>query len=94
MTFDKIAAKYIAYIKKQFQHLVIVFDDYTTPSGKEITHHNRSNGVAGPKLILTVTLPLQFKKEVFLSNPHQKQNFINWCNRKLHDNFIKNPTKY
>ena len=47
LTFDKIADKYIAYIKKQFQHPVILLRGYTAPSVKDATHHNRSNGGGG-----------------------------------------------
>ena len=59
-----------------------VFDGYTAPSVKDATHHNRSNGTVGPKVIFTATSPWQFKKKIFLSNLQNKQNFINLLNRK------------
>ena len=68
---------------------MILLHGYIAPSVIDATHHNRSNGVVGIKVIFTATLPLQFKKDVFLSNQQNKHNFMNWLSMKLQDNAIK-----
>ena len=84
LTFDK----YIAYIKKQFKHPVILLHGYTSPSVKDATHHNRSNGVVGlGNLYCYLTIAIQ--KDLFLPNRQNKHNFMNPLSRKLQENDIK-----
>jgi len=82
-TFDEISDKIVTYVKKNFTNPTVVFDGYTGPSVKDVTHHRRSKGTVGPKVLLSANLPLKLKKEHFLANSDNKQNFINLLDGKL-----------
>ena len=69
---------YMTHVSKNFLNPLVVFDGYQSgPTNKDMTHTRRSKGVFGQKVMFTSTMPLRSKKENFLSNSHNKQNFIN-----------------
>ncbi|KAK4313252.1 hypothetical protein Pmani_015368 [Petrolisthes manimaculis] len=76
-TFEDIASMYMKHVSKKILNLVVVFDGYKSgPTTKDMTHNRRSKGVFGPKVMFTSTMPLRSKKETYLSNSDNKQNFI------------------
>jgi len=76
-TFEDIASMYMKHVSKNFLNPVVVFDGYKSgPTTKDMTHNRRSKGVFGQKVMFTPTMPLRSKKENFLSNSDNKQNFI------------------
>ncbi|CAG2240639.1 unnamed protein product [Mytilus edulis] len=86
-TFGEICQQYVDYIKRRYDHAVIVFDGYTSgPSTKDHVHMRRTKGVEGAKIIFKTTTPFRSKKENFLTNNENKQNFINM----LSDALVKN----
>ncbi|KAG1685236.1 hypothetical protein GQR58_009169 [Nymphon striatum] len=88
-TFDEIVKTYLNYVKT-FNNPTVAFDGYKSSSTKDITHQRRSNGAVGQKVLFTGNMTLRTKKEIFLSNPENKQNFIEYvlCT-KLKDNNVR-----
>ncbi|KAG1683759.1 hypothetical protein GQR58_009762 [Nymphon striatum] len=87
-TFDKIVKTYLNYVKT-FNNPTVAFDGYKSSSTKDITHQRRSNGAVGQKMLFTGNMTLRTKKEIFLSNPENKQNFIDVLCTKLEDNNVR-----
>jgi len=76
-TFEDIASMYMKHVSKNFLTPVVVFDGYKSRhTTKDMTQNRRSKGVFGQKVMFTPTMPLRSKKENFLSNSDNKQNFI------------------
>ena len=74
----------------KYKDPVIAFDSYPElPSIKDVTHLRRAKGMASPNINFNPTMPCKTKKELFLSNSHNKQAFINMLCEKLNDNDIR-----
>jgi len=87
MTFAEICKAYISYIAGRYSNAVIVFDGYLSgPTTKDTAHIRRTHGVVGPKVYFTKCTPLASRKEKFLSNPENKQNFIFMLGTELEGN--------
>ena len=92
-SFGSIAQMYVDHVIKKYKDPVIVFDSYPElPSIKDVTHLRRTKGIVSPNINFTPTMPCQTKKELFMSNSHNKQAFINMLCEKLneHDTRYKN----
>ena len=84
---------YVDHVIKKYKDPVIVFDSYPElPSIKDVTHLRRTKGIVSPNINFTPTMPCKTKKELFMSNSHNKQAFINMLCEKLneHDTRYKN----
>ena len=68
---------YSRYIKRRYLNPTIVFDGYHGQSTKDVAHLRRTHGIVGPTIEFTDTMPLKIKKERFLANSTNKQQFIN-----------------
>ena len=53
-----------------------------------MTHRKRSKGAVGQKVMFTSNMPLKSKKENFLANADNKQNFINFLSERLQANGV------
>lgn len=89
-TFDVIADMYVTHVEKNFVSPIVIFDGYLSgPSTKDTAHRRRSMGIVGPKVIFKPGIPLKSKKEHFLANSDNKQNFINLLSEKLQKRDIR-----
>ena len=81
--YDAILNRYVSYIKRYGQSIV-VFDGYRNgPSTKDGTHSRRGDGHQGRKVSFTASMSLCVKKEEFLKNKENKQVFIDMLGEKL-----------
>ncbi len=72
----KILHAYIKYVTKYYGQAVIVFDgDKAGALTKDSTSHHRA-GCEGRKVMLNLSMKLQFKMNDFLSNKDNKQWFL------------------
>ena len=72
------------YVESKYKSAVVVFDGYRDHlSTKDCTHTRRSRLQPGVTVEFDLSMKLQTKKEVFLSNPKNKQRFINMLGTKL-----------
>lgn len=75
-TFGDICQQYHNYLKK-YTNVTVVFDGYShEPSTKDVTHYRRGKGIVGTEVKFTYNTPFKSKKDVFLKNLNNKQNFI------------------
>ena len=88
--YDEICTTYyVDYVSNRFGvNATVVFDgsseDHTT---KDMTHNRRSHGNVGPTVHFTKSMNM--KKDVFLCNKKNKQQFINLLAEKLRNNVIE-----
>lgn len=67
-----------------------MFDGYTQgPSTKDMKHLKRAEGKAGPRVLFAPSMPLKSKKEQFLANIENKQQFINLLSEKMNEKGIR-----
>jgi hypothetical protein len=77
---------YIDHVIKKYKDPVIVFDSYPElPSIKDVTHLRGTKGIVSPNINSTPTMPCKIKKDLFMSNSHSKQAFINMLCEKLNE---------
>ena len=82
-TYEGVMMCYVEYVKKYCKPIV-VFDGYRSgPSTKDAAHQRRAANGIGPEVKFTPTMLVNQKKEVFLSNPANKQNFIDQLSERL-----------
>ncbi|VDI19138.1 Hypothetical predicted protein [Mytilus galloprovincialis] len=89
-TFAEICQLYIDHINNRYPIPIIVFDGYGSgPTTKDHVHERRSKGVTGTHISFKDSTPFKSKKEIFLANGENKQNFINMlCNKMDNEGFI------
>jgi 5'-3' exonuclease len=81
---------YVDHVINKYKHPVIVFDSYPEPQSiKDVTHLRRTKGIVSPNINFTPTMPCKTKKELFMSNSHNKQAFINMPCEKLNEHDIR-----
>ena len=69
--------------------MTVVFDGYLNgPTTKDCIHLRRTHGKGSAKVKFSVNTPCETKKEHFLSNCKNKQNFINMLGQCLQENGI------
>lgn len=84
--FSEICQKYIDYIVKEFTSATVVFDGYHSgPSTKDETHRRRIGSSIGTKVVFSENTVFKSKKEDFLKNVENKQNFINLLSQKMNE---------
>ncbi|VDI49933.1 Hypothetical predicted protein [Mytilus galloprovincialis] len=89
-SFGDITQMYVDHVIRKYKDPVIVFDSYPElPSIKDITHLRRTKGIISPNINFTSSMPCKTKKELFMSNSHNKQALINMLCDKLKDNDIR-----
>jgi len=88
--FGEIINKYTNYVLENFKNATVVFDSYINKhTTKSLTHFRRSNGFTNsPGIIVSRNAILNVKKEEFLKNEKNKQNFIKLLSEDLESNGI------
>ncbi|CAC5413385.1 unnamed protein product [Mytilus coruscus] len=77
VTFGRIADLYVDHVCRKYHTAIVVFDGYGNgPSTKDPTHQRRTKGIVGTKVLFKEDTPFKSKKEQFLGNVENKQNFI------------------
>ena len=83
-TYDQISGQYGAYVIKKYGRASVVFAGYSDKSSiKDCAHMRRSGGTLGVTVHFTSNMALQTKKELFLSNKHNKQRLIALLSQRL-----------
>ena len=83
-TFQQICKEYTNLVERNYGKCHVVFDGYQNgPSIKDVTHQRRTKGLTGTKINFNENTPFKTKKDVFLSNNENKQNFINMLGKVL-----------
>ena len=86
-TFASIIGTYVRYITQRYRNPVVVFDGYVSgPSTKDVTHLRRTKGKSSAEVQFTPDMTLQTRKDLFLSNPQNKQRFIDFLSDELQRN--------
>ena len=86
LTFGRIAQMYADHVSTKYNNAIVVFDGYEKePSTKDQTHRRRTKGIVGTKVIFTKDTPFRSKKDLFLRNSENKQNFIKLLSDTLQD---------
>ena len=76
--------QYNAYVIRKYGRTIVVFDGYSdNPSTNDCAHMRRSGGTIGVTVHFISSMALQVKKDVFLSNKHNKQRFIAFLSQRL-----------
>ena len=90
-SYDNIYDFYMKYVTQKYgTSSVVVFDGYTEmPSTKDTAHIRRSKGQVGNTIKFSSDMTLDMKKDVFLANTQNKQNFISNLREKFSENGIK-----
>lgn len=78
LTFGEICERYVNSVKLfGTDSTVVVFDGYISgPDTKDAMHLRRTKGIFGTRVTFSETTPFRSKKETFLANGENKQNFI------------------
>ena len=86
-TYGEIIQTYVDYITKRFgEETTVVFDGYSsTPSTKDVTHLRRTKEKISREVQFTKTSQMNMKKQQFLANTTNKQNFINMLSSSLRE---------
>lgn len=88
-SFGDICKNYVHFVVQRYANATVVFDGYANgPSTKDVTHNRRTQGKIGPFVNFTAKMPLRSKKEEFLNNKCNKQNFINMLSDVLKENGV------
>ena len=83
-SFDDICRMYVDHIRRNYSQPVIVFDGYESgPSTKDSTHLRRTKNIVGARVNFVGSMPLTMKKEHFLANKENKQQFISVLSDRL-----------
>lgn len=82
-TYREICMLYCDYVTRKYGKAIVIFDGYLGQSTKHMTHQRRAAGRGGPEVTFTDDMKLTMKKDIFLGNLNNKQNFINMLSRYL-----------
>ncbi|GFO27369.1 hypothetical protein PoB_005387400 [Plakobranchus ocellatus] len=83
-TFAAIGQTYVEYVQRMYMKPRIVFGGYNDgPSTKDATHLRRSCGVVGPTIRFNPEMVCSARKEHFLANPDNKQEFVQYLSDVL-----------
>ena len=76
VTYKEICLLYCRYVSRKYGTPIIVFDGYEEESTKSMTQQRRANGKVGANVNFTAEMKVAMKKDLFLSNAKNKQQFI------------------
>ncbi|KAK3085994.1 hypothetical protein FSP39_011885 [Pinctada imbricata] len=83
-TFLSICRMYVDFVVRRYPCPTVVFDGYEAgPSTKDNTHRRRTHGITGTRVIFEESTPFRSKKDIFLSNNQNKQDFIKMLSSEL-----------
>ena len=84
--FDSICEDYVNLVVRNYGLPHIVFDGYNNgPTTKDITHARRTKGIVGTRVIFDGRTTFKSKKDQFLSNEDNKNDFVNLLGTHLKD---------
>ena len=75
-TYREVCSLYCDYVTRRYGKAIVVFDGYSTPSTKDMTHQRRTKGKVGAGVTFTDEMQVTQKKEVFLANKRNKEKFL------------------
>ena len=81
-TYRELCLLYCDYATRKYGAAIIVFDGYTSPSTKDMTHRKRQKKV-GADVTFNSEMKVLQKKEAFLSNSNSKTKFITMLSEYL-----------
>ena len=77
VTYKSIFEMYVQYVLRKYKNAIVVFDGYSgEPSTKDSAHARRGSSMTGPDVVLDENNKVCLKKELFLSNYKNKQQFL------------------
>ena len=82
-TYKEICSHYTEYVSKKYGKAVVIFDGYKGKFTKDMTHQRRTKGQAGVTVTFTSNMQLTMKKDRFLANKTNKQQFIKMLSEHL-----------
>ena len=82
-SYESILETYSKYVATNYGKAVIVFDGYKEFTTKDMTHKRRLKGKKGVSITFSLDMNLTVTKEAFLSDPKNKQRFIDFLGAKL-----------
>ncbi|KAG1667442.1 hypothetical protein GQR58_018429 [Nymphon striatum] len=88
-SYDQLCRIYVDYVTRKYGEAIIVFDGYGENSTKDMTQQRRSGGKTVPAVTFTKEMKLTMKKDIFLSNPQNKQRLLNMLSESLNENNCK-----
>ena len=75
-TYGDICHQYTEYVARKYKDAIVVFDGYENINTKDMTHQRRSKGKAGATVTVAANMTTTMKKDHFLANRKNKQQFI------------------
>ena len=81
-TYIDIINCYHSFIKRYGEKIIVVFDGYLNSNTKDLTHEKRYP-IKSLRIKIDDDMKSDCRKELFLSNPENKQDFINILGQKL-----------
>ncbi len=75
--------KYTDHVSKIYCEAVVVFDGYEGTSAKDMTQQRVTKGIVGSTVAFREDMDALMKKEHFLDNKKNKQQFINMLTKEL-----------
>ena len=88
-TYGDICHQYTEYVARKYKNAIVVFDGYESTNTKDMTHQRRSKGKAGATVTVASNMTTTMKKDQFLANRKNKQQFIFMLGRELEKNNCK-----
>lgn len=84
-TYDTICQKYVSYVIKRYKQPIVIFDGYDCgPTPKDCTHFRRCGAAPMARNVeISPSMHLRMKKDNFLTNKRNKQQFINMLSSYL-----------
>ena len=82
-TYEGILETYSNYVGTNYGEAVVVFDGYKEFTTKDMTHKRSLKGKKGVSVTFSLDMSLSVTKEAFLSDPKNKQQFIDFLGTKL-----------
>jgi hypothetical protein len=82
-TYYYICRLYTEYVTRKYGEAIVVFDGYEGTSTKDMTHQRRAGGRTGATVTFDEDMPVTMKKDEFLANNTNKQQFINMLSGHL-----------
>lgn len=75
-TYGDICHQYTEYVTRKYKNAIVVFDGYENMNTKDMTHQRLSRGKAGASVTVAANMTTTMKKDQFLANRKNKQQFI------------------
>ena len=82
-TYESIIETYSKYVASNYQEAVVVFDGYKELTTKDMTQKRHLKGKKGVSVTFSLDMSLSVTKEAFLSDPKNKQQFIDSLGARL-----------